>query len=54
MVDKVLICCPECGNKDKWKIEVETRGKKRIVTITCSCGWSQQYVGTGESIVKRS
>jgi len=52
VVDKVLICCPECDNKDTWKIEVETRGKKRIVTITCSCGWSQQYSGTGESIVK--
>jgi len=52
MVDKVLIVCPECGNKDKWKIEVETKGKKRIVTIICSCGWSQQYSGVGESIVK--
>jgi hypothetical protein len=52
--DKVLIYCPECGNKDKWKIEVESKGQKRIVTIVCTCGWSQQYTGTGESVYKSS
>jgi RNase P subunit RPR2 len=52
VADKVLIFCPKCSNKDTWKIEVESRGKKRIVTITCVCGWSQQYSGSGESIYK--
>jgi hypothetical protein len=53
MPGRILIFCPACGNKDTWKIEVETKGKKRIVTIICKCGWCQQYAGTGESIVKR-
>jgi hypothetical protein len=51
MVNKVLLCCPECCDKDSWKIEVESKGKKRVVTIVCKCGWSQQYIGTGESII---
>jgi RNase P subunit RPR2 len=51
-MDRQPIFCPECNKRDDWKIEVERKGKKRVVvTITCKCGYSMQYEGVGESVM---
>jgi predicted nucleic-acid-binding Zn-ribbon protein len=48
-----IIQCPDCGNKDNWKIEVEDKGKKKIINITCSCGYGKQFSGYGESVASK-
>jgi RNase P subunit RPR2 len=48
-----IVQCPDCGNKDNWKIEVESKGKRKIITITCKCGYGKQFSGYGESVASK-